>query len=884
MWAKLRSFADALLRRRRFERGMRDEISFHLDAYAEDLQRTGLSRQEALRRARIEFGTVDAVQQDCRQARGVRLIDELSVDLRYALRLMLKTRGVTVAAVLSLAVGIGANTALFSLIDSVMLRTVPVDNPHELVFVAHGRGDQISTSSNYPLYERYQAAEVFSGLASYNTLVTKVDTPAGLELVQAQLTTAGYHHVLGVRFVLGRGFIPRPHDQSETTREAVISDRYWARRFARDPQVIGARLTVHGEVVTIVGVTAPGFDGLVPGTGVDITLPLALERAEFFSAHDTWRGMPIVGRLKPGVDIPRARAAVDAVFQQYMSEPENAGIRTRAPESFAVADLVPAAHGSNALRRRYSTSLLVLFALVALVLLVSSTNIANLLLARSAARAREVAIRSCAGGTRGRLVRQFLTESLLLAICGGGLGVLIAMWGSQFVLNLLNATEVPVVLDVALNPRVLGFTLAVSIATGLMFGLLPALKATRLDLAPALKTDNLQATSAPAGLLRPALLVVQLAMCAAVVVVASVLAETLVNLRGLDGGFDGDSVMLFAIADVPADRQQVIAAQLAADVLRLPGVVAAASAASTPVHSDGNQRRLRIPGVEDGPEPPGAWTNVITPGFFDTFGVAIVRGRGFDRYDAAAGKKVAVVNQTLARSYYPDVDPIGRTLFLGADSTEPVEIVGVARDVYQQTLREAPPRMIYTPFDQSDEPPSRFTLAIRTAGPARAMAATVRGAIEQVDSQIVVGYVRTMEQQVEGSLVRERLLATLSSTFALVTLALAVIGVYGVMSYEVTRRSREIGIRIALGAKRRAVVAGALREAVLVGAAGVAAGAVAAAASTTVLAPFSFGVAADDPARLIAISALLFVTVCLAALLPARRAATLDPMTTLRTD
>ena len=432
---------------------------------------------------------------------------------------------------------------------------------------------------------------------------------------------------------------------------------------------------------------------------------------------------------------------------------------------------------------RYSTALIVLFVMVALVLLVASANVANLLLARSTARAREVAIRLCAGGSRARLIRQFLTESSLLALCGGTLGVAMATWGAEFILALLNATETPVVLDVAPNLRVLAFTFGVSIAVGVAFGLVPALKSTRLDLAAALKAGSQQATRATGSSWRKSLLVTQFAMCATVVIVAAVLAETLVKLRGVERGFDGDDVLLLAIADTPDEARMGLAERLATEVSRLPGVFAAASAASTPVHTAGSQRVVRIPGVESA-ETRDAWSNVITPGYFDALRIPIIRGRGFDGRDSERGKKVAIVNETLARSYFTGIDPVGRTLLLGADAIEPVEIVGLAGDAPQESLRETPPRMIYTPFAQSDEPPSRFTLAIRTATPASATTAGARGIVREIDPQIVVGYVRTMEQQVNGSLVRERLLAALSSTFAAITVTLALIGLYGVMSYR----------------------------------------------------------------------------------------------------
>jgi hypothetical protein len=421
MWSRLRSLAGAFLARDRFEREMRDEVRFHIEARAEDLAREGLPPAEALRRARMEFGTVDAIKDDCRQSRGLRWLDELSNDLRYALRLMRKTPGFTTAAVLSLALGIGANTAIFSLMDAVLLRTLPVASPQDLVFFAHGTGERPGTSSNYPLFERFRAIDgLFTGVTAFSPTAFKLSSNDGIENIAGLWVNGTFHGVLGVPMAIGRGFSSES-DQPTDAPTVVISDAFWLRRFGRDPSVLDRSITLDGRPVAIVGVTAPAFTGLIPGTNPDVTMPIAVRaitRPDYLTMHDTWTDLTIVGRLKPGVSAAAALAPVDAVFRQYMSEPENAWIAKINPGAFANAVFVPASRGSGVLRRQYETALKVLMGMVAIVLLIASVNVANLLLVRSAARAKEVAIRMCVGGGRARLIRQFLTESLLLALAG----------------------------------------------------------------------------------------------------------------------------------------------------------------------------------------------------------------------------------------------------------------------------------------------------------------------------------------------------------------------------------------------------------------------------------------------------------------------------------
>jgi predicted permease len=892
MLARLRSLIDVLRHRARFEDHMREELTFHVNAYADDLERAGVPRAEALRRARMEFGTPDAIKDDCRQARGLRFFDELSQDIRYAWRIMLKAPACTAAAVLSLALGIGANTAIFTLIDAVLLRTIPVNNPHELYFLAHGRGTNVSAMSNYPLMERYVDAPVFSGIAAYHgPQPFKVSEQSGVQVLSGQFATRNYHALLGVPFVMGRGFVPGQDRTDGETFTAVISYGYWQRRFGGSADVLGKTMTVNRRVVSIVGVTAPEFGGLTPGTNIDLTLPLSfkvLDSPDFYDDNGTWTSMPIIGRLKPGVSVDEARAGVDVRFQQYMAEPENQWIRKRAPEAYSVGELMPADKGSSALRQQYSQALWILMGMVGVVLLIASANVANLLFARSAARSREVAIRLCVGGARWRIVRQFLTESLMLAFTGGALGVVLAMWGGGVILSLFSG-ESPIVLTLSPNARVLGFTLMVAIVTGIAFGMLPALKATAIDLTPALKESS---TDRGTPRLRwsagKALVALQVALCALVITVAALLVQTLHNIKAQPTGFERSRVLMFALDNLGNGFEEPDVARFAAQVTNrlreVPGVVSAAASTVIPVHTGGNARALQIPGEPPPAENRWAWTNVITPGYFETMGIALARGRLFTERDGAGAPPVGILNEAFARDYFGGADPLGRQIGLGAEPKRLTEIIGIVRDAHKNSLREPPPRMIYTPIAQSDEPPSRFTVSVQTVREPAALASTVRDTVQSIDKDLVIRYLRTMEQQIDNSLVRERLLATLSSSFGLLALILSVIGLYGVMAYDVTRRAREIGIRMALGARRGLVLRQILRQCLIVAAIGVAIGLAGAALATRTLATFLFDLSEHDPATFAGVAVLLLLTTAAAGLIPARRAATLDPVQAIKTE
>ena len=891
MVKRLRSFARALFRRDQFEDNMSDEMRFHMDAYAADLVRSGLSAAEAARRAKVEFGATEALKEDCRQSFGLRLADELQQDLRYAFRQLRRSPGFSTVAVVSLALGIGANTAIFSLMDAVLLRDLSLPDPGRLVYLAHANGEDINTSANFPLFERYAQAGVLEDVAAYEGNTFTLRTADGLEHVDGQYASGRYHAVIGAPFVAGRGFTAEP-DRNAGAPIAVISDAFWARKFGRSPDAVGRTITVNGRPVTIVGVTAPGFNGLLSGYRADLTLPMsvrALDEPGYLDFRGGWMSLSIVGRLRPGETETQARAAVDAIFRQFWFEPENAWARESPESPHEHAALVSARRGSSDLRGKYSEPLLILMGMVGVVLFIACANVANLLLARTASRTREIAVRMGIGAGRGRLVRQFLTESLVLSGLGGALGLLVAVASTRAVLAILNSGEWPVVLDATLNTTALAFTIGVSILTGVGFGLTPALRATRVNLAPSLKSPAPLGHRGARSPLGKTLLVGQIALCVVVVAAAGLLGRTLNNLKTLNAGFTRDNLLLFTVdtrdPSFTPEGRTAFYPTLLEHLRTRPGVTSAALADRSPIDSTEQERRIEVPG---GAKVRGGVSAVaVTSAYFGAFGIELIRGRGFTPTDRVGSGNVAIVNESMVRAYFGDSNPIGQTIVIGG-RRDTMKIVGVVRDVRHESLRKNSPRTVYTPlgqpgeaFDGSAGPPERVAAIVRTTADPRQLLASAPRFVRDVNSNAVVSYVRTMDQQVNAALVSERLLASLSSGFGALALLLATVGLYGVMAYGVARRTRETAIRMALGASQSAVLLSVLREAAVVSVVGVAIGLSATLVAAKTIASILFGLSPTDPLTLGGVAVVLIGTALLAGFLPARRAAATDPARSL---
>jgi predicted permease len=813
-------------------------------------------------------------------------------DLRFALRQFRKNPGFTTVVILSLALGIGANTTIFSLIDAVLLKLLPVRDPKRLVVFAHRDTGLPSTGSNYPLYKTLRdGSQSFSDCFAFWPLDFRVRIGAESEPARGQYVTPNYFSTLGVQPVLGRVL-------SETDDEepvVVISHGWWQRKFASRRDVIGQTMVVNGTSLTVIGVTPSEFFGLQVGSPTEISMPLGIQprvSPEFGDRRETRGGtwsLCIVGRLKPGVEPERARAEAEVLVRPWV---EDVVLREGGKlGSWARIELLPGSTGLDSLRRRFSKPLQVLMGIVGMVLLIACANVANLLTARSVARQKEIAIRQAIGAGRARLIRQFLTESVLLALVGGCVGLWLAWWGGNLLVRFISTGPVPIQLELAPDWRVLGFTACVSVLTGVLFGLAPAVRGTILDLTPTLKEGASSLAGASARWRWGKMLVsVQVALSLTLLVGATLFVMSLRKIQSVDGGFRVENLLLATFdtsgtgSSGPERRKQLEAfyREAVERANSLPGVRVASMSSLGPMSGDDSTRDLFVPGFEARTRDDQAvHLNSIGTRFFETMGIPLLRGREFAPADDATAPKVAILNDTAARFYFPGVDPLGQVVHMGSDSQgQPMQVVGVVRDSKRQDLRQPAPRMLYLPFLQYHQP--YMTLEIRTAGNPNAVAASARQAFREINRNIPVWEIKTMQTQINEGLVQERLVATLSSFFGLLALLLSAIGLYGTLSYAVARRTSEIGIRMALGARKGNVLWLVLREATVLVLCGAGVGLLAATAMNRLIASMLFGLTPSDPVALLIATSVLLAVALLAAWLPARRASKVDPMVALR--
>jgi predicted permease len=896
--ARVKSWLRVSSRRADFEREMEDEMRIHLELYRVDLQRRGVPEEEARRRAFAEFGSVDARKEECRDAVGLRLVDELRGDVSYAFRLLRRSPAFTLVALLSLGLGIGANTAIFSLIDTVLVKTLPVDDPQRLFFVDNSGGKSGGSSGPpYPCFERLRDHNRFlSGIAAFNQRRFKVSIDGVPERVRGQYASGTYFDLLGVRATHGR--LLTPADDSEPGRGgpqgavAVISHGFWTRRFGRDPAVLGKNVQVGTQWVTIVGVTPPEFLGLQAGAPLDITLPMMLVEQGLQSKQSWW--LSVIGRLASGATVEQARADLEALWDGYLTE---VGMPRERRGYFSGIALVPAARGANELRHTYSEPLMIVMAIVGVVLLIGCANVANLLLARATARQNEMAVRLAIGASRSRLIRQLLTEGVVLVSLGAGAGLLFARWGASFLVAVLAGPVERVVLEPHFDLRVLGFTAGVSVATALLFSLAPALRATRVDAAKPGQTG-----STPHNRLGGTLVVVQVILSVLLLCGAALFLRTLHNLNRVPSGFDRDGVLTMQLeATVPGRTvRPKTPAEFRSDHARLgaiwsgfiervrevPGVSSASVAAMNPLSGWFRGVKIAIHGPVEGPEKDrGISINQVTDGYFETTGIRLLAGRLFTPRDRAGSLRVAILNKTAARAFFGAETPLGRTVnFPGQYVQDDFEIVGVVADTRYKDLRTPDQRMAYVPLEQAIDPITSAAVAVRGPGDVTRLAPSIRAIVtETVPGGFVTG-ITTMEQNVEMSLVRERILALLATFFAALALILACIGLYGVMAYRAARRTREIGIRIAVGARQQSVVWMMVRETLLLVTIGGALGTLASLAANRYIAGQLFGVTPRDPVAIgVALSVLGIVTM-VAGYVPARQASRIDPVRALRAE
>ena len=812
----------------------------------------------------------------------------IAQNLTFAVRSLLKQRAFALIVVATLALGIGANSAIFSILHALVLRSLPVADPDRLVVLSRNQ-----LSMPYPLFRHFQErGTTFEGLLAFRTAPWRFTSGASTERITGALVSGNYFDVLGLPAAIGTTMHAAddviPGSGGARGPVAVLGHGFWQRRFGGQPGVIGSAILLNGRPFTVIGVAPPGFDGVEIGQAADVFAPMTMQPVllpdvgnALAQPLNNW--LRIMGRLKPDVDVRQAEAELTSLLVPYSKEIlKDPGVEKLGPAvrrsllNQRAMTLLPGSAGISALRTRYSKPLVVLMTVMVLVLLIACANIANLTLGRTAARRTEIAIRLGLGASRGRIVGQLLSESLVLAIAGGAAGLALAGWGRDLLLAYLPGDHS---LAVPLDRSVLLFTMGVTMAAALLFGLVPAFQSARVDVAPALKHGG---NSKPARVPLSRLLVVFQVTVSLVVLVGAVLFLRSLNaLLSTDTGFARSNVLVAAV-DVPAKRHG-LSPRLIDELQRLPGVASVAVADSAPLGTNIGWN-IYVPGYVPRPNEPttSPWVSLVSPRYFETLQVPLLLGRDFDDADMAARRNVLIVNETFARHYFGTANAVGRHVGL-SQGTYDVEIVGVVKDVKYTGLREGPVRMVYAPYRPGPWS-SSITVHLRTAADPAGLAAAVRQTVARLEPQAPVSNIRTVEDEVGRSVLRERLVATITSLFGALALALAAIGLYGVLSYGVAQRTRELGIRIAIGATREGILRLVLREAYRVLGAGIAAGLLSAWLLGRVVSSLLFGVTPTDLASAIAAVAVLAAAGTLAAWIPARRAARIDPIRALRYD
>jgi predicted permease len=822
------------------------------------------------------------------------LAEGMLQDIRYAGRVLRKSPVFTAAVTLSLALGIGANTAIFTLMDAVLWRTLPIEHPESLVLLTHGRGNSFEGGFSYQQYAamRRQGAGL-PALAAWSPARLNVSIGGRLEpTMEGQLVSGSYFPLLGVHAIAGRAIGPDDDRVPNGDPVAMISYGYWKRRFGLDASAIGRDIAISGTPFTIIGVTPPEFFGLEVGSSPDLFLPIMMQPAVMPDLENlldrpiiyrTW--LQLVTRIVPPATAAQAIAEWQPAFLQEVPAGAKAG-DTFSADTLALA---PAAGGVSSLRREFSRPLFVLMEIVCIVLLIACANTASLLLARAASRGSELGVRVALGAGRGRLIRQLLVESIMLAMLGGLCSVAIAAGAIRVLIAYMSAGRSPIALSLQPDLRVLAFTSLVSLVTGILFGLMPALRATRIDLTPALKGSS---RSVRGGFRAGRFLcATQVALSFVLLIGAALFIRSLQNLNSRDGTVNRHAVLVVRVEPKGSDQRNIpgttarldrIYRDLMARVAQVHGVEACSLAQFTPTVLRGNTRPFVLPsGVEN-----SALVPMIYPNYFNTMGIAVIAGRDFDAGDLVEGSpRVAVVNETFARQAFPGASALGQRLRQGSGVRE---IVGVVRDSSYTNLRGEIQPIVYQTFLQTNTGRGQMALYVRTSGDGGSIAREIRQAVQDIDRDLPVFDVRTLADEIGAVLMQERVIAMLSTVFSMLALLLACVGLYGLLAFSVVQRTAEMGIRMALGASRGTVVWAVMREGLLLVAIGVAIGVPAALAAARVashqVAGLLFGVRPSDPLTIAAAILLLAAVAAAAGYVPARRASRVDPMIALRNE
>ncbi|HTS63164.1 MAG TPA: ABC transporter permease [Candidatus Acidoferrales bacterium] len=822
-------------------------------------------------------------------------------DVRFAFRNLRRNPMFTIVAICSLALGIGANTAVFTIADQVLLREIPVRNARDLIYVSTS-GPQSgfvwgTDRFSYPMYKDFRDhSPLLRGVAAHFETALNLTHNNRSERVQGELVTGTWFETLGLATAIGRGIAPEDDRVPGGHPVAVLTYDYWQSRFAGSPAILNQKILLNGQPMTVIGVAARGYHGFDVGNRIDVLVPAMMKP----QMTPTWNGLDdrrviwlqMVACLNPGVTAARARASLEPYYHGLLiMEMQTMKFRSqRSRTEFATKPLLftPASKGVSELRDEATQPLEILLGIVGLLLLIACANVANLLLARAVARRKEIAVRLAVGAGRWALVRQLLAESLLLALAGGAIGILFAWWTSAGLLGLfadwVNAANTP--LTATPDARILAFTFALSLVTGLLFGLAPAWQATSPGLAATLKDQADHVSGGSHVRARKILVVSQVALSLLLLIGATLFTRSLRNLKNVDLGFQRDHLLSFSVdpslGGYNADRIRRFAEELEDRVNGARGVRSAAVGMVSVITGDEERATIALSGRQpkEG-EDMNPWMDAVGPGYFRTMGVPLLAGREFTRQDRAGSPLVAIVNETFARYYFGNENPIGRRFARGAESKREIEIVGVVRASKYSTVNEKPHNVAYLAYLQ-DPNPASLVLYVRAAGDPKALFSTLRREASALDPALPLTAMRTMDDQIDASLATQRMMAGLSAFFGVLATVLAAVGLYGVMAYTVSRRTRDIGIRVALGAGRTSLLRLVMQDVVVLTAAGVAIAIPAAIAATRLVRAQLYGVAPADPLS-IALAALALTAVALAAgYIPADRATRVNPISALR--
>lgn len=885
----------SLMGRRRPERELDDELQYHLDQQVAENLGAGMAPNEAEQAARRSFGNLANVKEECRDARGMALLVDAIHDLRYALRTFRRSPGFAFAAVLTLALGIGANTTVFSIADAVLLKMLPVKEPERLIQILQ---PEVLTSEYFDTFSFVNYREMRQDIHSLADLVAERPPSAAQAAIDGQPETVcrsavsgSYFEMLGVTPVLGRTIEPAVDDEPGRHPQAVISYGFWKRRFNLDRGVIGRRIRIGDTPFEIIGVTSAGFFGLQIGSMVDVWTPVTMEPERRLRMRGA-TFLRLFGRLKPGVSAAQALAPLQVSYHRaQMENLRNAPPGTPASIFDRVAQMklkiVAAAKGVSPLRKNYGHPIGIVFAVVAGVLLLGCGNVANLLLARASARQREMAVRISLGAARVRLIRQLLTESLLLSGAAGVAGLAAARWTAPVLVAMLAPSDTPVQLVVGLDIRVLLFTAGVSFLTVVVFGVSPALRASRVDVHSALKSGTRLAsthTSREGRLLLSA----QMALSLMLLLVSSLLVRTLMNLKAVDPGFDRHNLIIASVqfgGTETGDRLRMAWEDLLRHVTAIPGVESASVSSGGPFAGAAASFPIRIAGATANLDP--NWLIPVSANYFGTLGARVTTGRDFEPRDfQPAASEVAIINETAARRHFGNQNPLGQRIS-DFEQNPPrwAEIIGVAPDMKFDSLRTATPPIVYRPFTQGLGGGPRFmSVELRARRDSGSLAPALHRAVTAANPKFSVRDIKPLSTAIDNTLIRERLLASVGTFFGGLALLLAAIGLYGTISYSVARRTQEIGVRIALGARPYQVLTMVLREALAAVAAGGAIGIAAGLFGARMIAGLLFGVKPHDVSTVLLAAILLALTSLAAAFIPAVRACRTDAMEALRSE